>query len=807
MFKRLIPVCVVLVIAAPLLAQTTVTHVTGYVTGWRGGNNHSANYCKIDAWPNNGSWGGYQDATLAVFDRATLQTAINGTINTYGGWDAKVLVTQPDWASQVDPKTALPNLGPVAGSAQVDPATIDWAGLTATSFTAGIGSWALGGTNYSTFGAAVLAGVPTGKSVVYDTINWTTESRPTGSGTVWWDVVMDPPEDLLVQYIKNTSATGLFASAKTAYDATLNVYQNQNLGSDIRVRIDAPPPGVPWMNAVIAGDPHTLWVSRTIIQGAGTVNVSVQVNNATTGTLAWTAAESPDATWLSLTSASGGNGATFQMTLDATGIAVGTYSTAVVITDNGSGNKTVTIPVTLTVQSASPVIQLVPASLTFQASPTGPNPASQSVTVNNSGSGTLSWTAAENPNVAWLSITPPGTGGNGGTFQVNVDKTGLTAGAYTATIRVTDSGASNSPQDLPVTLNLQDQDANIATANSYDAAWQDGPNGWAGAMWHMQLNAAGKTAGFITLLGDSITYANPFSQWPRYGSGKTTADTTICNWMHAANWGSGSNNSDNGWYLAAWDVPSRNGSFTARSGITSGQYLAGAAPPGLPSVDQMFTAGFTNPDGKQYRDALMAVILLGTNDIGGGNTAALTANLGSIIDKLVAAKVIPILTTLPPRTGADTTVGNFNTAIRNLAQTRAIPLIDFWAEIMRRRPGTTWQNTLISSDGVHPSSTGGVYNSSSDPYVNSGEPLSNVGYLLRSWLTVQKIAEVKAAVLDRRLGDANGDTHVDAADVLLVAASFGKASGQPGYDQRCDFNGDNKVDVSDLLKMAPNFGT
>jgi hypothetical protein len=45
------------------------------------------------------------------------------------------------------------------------------------------------------------------------------------------------------------------------------------------------------------------------------------------------------------------------------------------------------------------------------------------------------------------------------------------------------------------------------------------------------------------------------------------------------------------------------------------------------------------------------------------------------------------------------------------------------------------------------------------------------------------------------------------ADVLLVAASFGKSYGQPGYDQRCDFTGNNTVDVSDLLKLAPNFGT
>jgi hypothetical protein len=795
MLKRLVAVCVVLMIAVPVLAQTVVPHVANKVTGWRGGNNHSPSYCWMASWPNLG-WSSHQDATLAEFDRTALQTAINGAIDTYGGWNAKILVTQPDWiAGNPNPLTAIPSLQPVVGSAQVDAAAIDW--LVSTSFSAGLGSWAVGGTTYPTFGAAVLSGVPTGKSVVYDTVSWVTELR-----SPWWDVVMDAPENTLVQYMKNTSATGLFASAKTT--TPLNIYQNQNTGSDIRVRIDAPAAGVPWMNAVIDGNTHALWADRTIVVGAAPVVVPVKVNNAGTGTLAWTAAEAPDATWLTLASASGGNGATFQMTLNATGLSAGVYSTSVVITDNASGNKTVTIPVTLTVQSAAPVILPVPAALTFKASPSGPNPAPQTVTVNNNGSGTLAWTAAENPDVAWLSISPT-SGGNGGTFTVTVNKTGLAANVYTASIRITDAGATNSPQTVAVTLTIADQDANITTASSYDDAWEDGKDGWAAAMWHAKLNATGKNTGFITLLGDSITYSSAFGSWARAGSGKTPADVAICNWMHA-NTGSSQTTND-GWYLARYDVSGRNGSYTARSGITAAQYLAGAASPGLPSLDQMYTAGFTNPDGKQYRDAQIAVILLGTNDLGGYTDVQLAANLGTMVDKLLAAKVIPVLTTIPPRSGQDAKVLTFVNAIRNLAQTRKLPLIDFYQEVMRRRPGTTWQNTLISSDGVHPSGDRAGFTTGSDPYANSGLALSEVGYLLRSWLTVQKIAEVKAKVFDKQLGDVDGDGHCDVVDLLYLVDSFGWNKGDALYDQRCDFNGDDAIDVVDLLDMVSVFGT
>jgi hypothetical protein len=57
------------------------------------------------------------------------------------------------------------------------------------------------------------------------------------------------------------------------------------------------------------------------------------------------------------------------------------------------------------------------------------------------------------------------------------------------------------------------------------------------------------------------------------------------------------------------------------------------------------------------------------------------------------------------------------------------------------------------------------------------------------------------------VGDINGDGHVDAADVLMLAGSFGKHVGDPGCDPRCDLNGDNCVDVSDLLILARNWGT
>jgi hypothetical protein len=54
--------------------------------------------------------------------------------------------------------------------------------------------------------------------------------------------------------------------------------------------------------------------------------------------------------------------------------------------------------------------------------------------------------------------------------------------------------------------------------------------------------------------------------------------------------------------------------------------------------------------------------------------------------------------------------------------------------------------------------------------------------------------------------DITGDGHVDAADLLIVAAAFGKSSGQPGYNAAADLDGSNAVDVSDLLILARSWG-
>ncbi|MBO0797685.1 MAG: S8 family serine peptidase [Blastocatellia bacterium] len=100
---------------------------------------------------------------------------------------------------------------------------------------------------------------------------------------------------------------------------------------------------------------------------------------------------------------------------------------------------------------STPVIGVNPSSLSFTATAGGSNPASQTISVSNTGAGTLNFTASENG--SWLTISPT-SGTAPATLTASVNISGLAAGTYNATITISASGATNSPVNVPVTLTV-----------------------------------------------------------------------------------------------------------------------------------------------------------------------------------------------------------------------------------------------------------------------------------------------------------------------------------------------------------------
>jgi lysophospholipase L1-like esterase len=238
--------------------------------------------------------------------------------------------------------------------------------------------------------------------------------------------------------------------------------------------------------------------------------------------------------------------------------------------------------------------------------------------------------------------------------------------------------------------------------------------------------------GKVVPIGDSITYANSAGRWARRGDGRTPEELAICTWMRADK-----NDKTNGWWLAADDQPSGR-SWTAASGMTAAQCLAGGHS-GLPALDAIL----------KDHDPQIAVILLGTNDAGKKvPVEKYLKAMETIYEKCLANGTIPVVTTVPPRNPDPAgLIGSYNAGLVALAKKHGLPLVDYHGEILARQPGDAWQGTLISKDGVHPT-----------PELAAGpatpENLAKCGYLLRCWLNVHKVMEIKDKVLDNAAGGA-----------------------------------------------------
>ena len=122
-----------------------------------------------------------------------------------------------------------------------------------------------------------------------------------------------------------------------------------------------------------------------------------------------------------------------------------------------------------------------------------------------------------------------------------------------------------------------------------------------------------------------------------------------------------------------------------------------------------------------------------------------------VVQRCLQNGTIVILTTAPPRSSRFEKSREFADCIRRIAADEKLPLIDYFQEILKRRP-SDWDGslpqfksspgdeyqvpTLIARDGVHPSNSSKWFNDLSE------EGLKHNGYALRNALTLATYAEV-----------------------------------------------------------------
>jgi hypothetical protein len=142
----------------------------------------------------------------------------------------------------------------------------------------------------------------------------------------------------------------------------------------------------------------------------------------------------------------------------------------------------------------------------------------------------------------------------------------------------------------------------------------------------------------------------------------------------------------------------------------------------------------------------VALIMFGTNDTEhGADPSAFAQQLHSLVGVCVAAGVIPVLSTIPPRPSDPTMnarVDAYNQAIVRVAATEQVPLVNFWRALVQGHG----VNQGISGDGIHPNVYAGC-----TPHCEatdfSPEALK-YGFNVRNLTSLEALEKVLSIVID-----------------------------------------------------------
>lgn len=150
-------------------------------------------------------------------------------------------------------------------------------------------------------------------------------------------------------------------------------------------------------------------------------------------------------------------------------------------------------------------------------------------------------------------------------------------------------------------------------------------------------------------------------------------------------------------------------------------------------------------DGTTPGNFSWVLIMFGTNDINDPNWNAngWKSDYHDFIQGYIDLGVIPVLSTIPPSAEHldDGRVDLANQKVLELSSEMQVPYVDFHALVIYYQPDS-WVNSLISSDGIHPSAGGGGVDFSKDGLTSTD------GYAARTKLSFDIAEKLQRIVFD-----------------------------------------------------------
>ncbi len=342
----------------------------------------------------------------------------------------------------------------------------------------------------------------------------------TSGGTGW----------LTTSFSANRMTLGLSAAGLTAgttHRATVAVTAAEDvIGAQLTVTMTVTaPPAIGLSTTSVA----LLDTGPTSAPATGSISVANTGAGTLDGLSAAVSYSGGGSGWLAASLSSSTAPATVALTATPGSLAPGTYNATVTVASSSSGvnNNPSQATVTFTV-GPRPTIALSPTAVGFSTSQGGPNPSGSSVSVTNSGTGTLDGLATSVSYGAgatgWLGASLTGTTAPA-SINLNATTGALAQGTYSATVTVTSSAGrvTNSPQTVTVTFTVTQPPAIGLSPTSLSFTGFAGGTPPAGQTVSV-TNAGGGTLSALSV--DSIVYGSG-SGWLSATLAGSTAPATL----------------------------------------------------------------------------------------------------------------------------------------------------------------------------------------------------------------------------------------------------------------------------------------
>jgi hypothetical protein len=225
--------------------------------------------------------------------------------------------------------------------------------------------------------------------------------------------------------------------------------------------------------ASVSVSPASLTFSA--VAGNAPANQNISISNPGGATLSWIANTDQDHCNLSAYSGNTAAGGSTNVTVSVSAkSSVGSFPCNITVKDRDSANYQ-TVSVSFSSYTPAATINRSPTTLSFNGTADGVVPNSKSISINNSGTLTLNWTASTNASWCTVSKSSSSTPA-GGTNTILVSVSGTTTpGTYNCGVTISDPNSSNLSQSTAVTYIAAAPNA-ILSLERNTMSFSSGPN-------------------------------------------------------------------------------------------------------------------------------------------------------------------------------------------------------------------------------------------------------------------------------------------------------------------------------------------